>query len=213
VASSPDGALVSTNEPAIFDAVTGEPHVELKGIAGSNGAAFSPDGTKLATGGIGGVLWDVATGRKLATFGSERCCLGVSFSPDGARIAGATFDDVVVWDAAPNDRGELREVARTNLGEVSEAIRFFGDSRRILLAGQGGTARIWTFNDHDRVPGFGAGEAAGGVFSEDGPASPRSRGKARPSASGMSPTGDCFISSERAPRASIRRFCHRTGRV
>jgi WD40 repeat protein len=68
--------------------------------------AFSPDASRLLGMDLGGMLkiWDVATGRHLATanlggfhLSSER------FSPDGRRVA---LMSVRVWDATPQAANE-----------------------------------------------------------------------------------------------------------
>ena len=56
--------------------------------------AYSPDGTRPATEGAGGVinLWNTVTGEKQVTLaGHEDAITGVAFSPDGKRVATTSF--------------------------------------------------------------------------------------------------------------------------
>jgi WD40 repeat protein len=73
---------------------------------GPIGAAYSPDGRRLATGNMDGTvkIWDAESGRELLTLGGQRYPVGrVAFSPDGSRlvVAGGDAGTVTVWDAAP----------------------------------------------------------------------------------------------------------------
>jgi len=65
---------------------------------GSGAVAFSPDGTKLATGGhdAGFHLWDLDTGKELLRLGSGRPgAVGLAFSPDGKAIYTARINGAV----------------------------------------------------------------------------------------------------------------------
>jgi WD40 repeat protein/DNA-binding SARP family transcriptional activator len=108
----------------------------------ANAAAYSPDGTKVVTGGTDGhaLVWDVATRRplaRLATGGRE--ILAARYSQQGDAIAlGLKDGTVLVADAllvAP------RVVLRVKDQRV-EDVAFSGDGRLIAAAVQDGTVRV-----------------------------------------------------------------------
>ncbi|GMU39037.1 MAG: protein kinase [Phycisphaerae bacterium] len=63
-------------------------------------AAFSPDGSRVATAGSDARVWDMATGALLATLSAEGDSDYVAFSPDGGRLLVCGFKSAVVWDIA-----------------------------------------------------------------------------------------------------------------
>lgn len=107
---APDGtelALIDGNAVVVMDPVTRRERLKLEGHDRAVLAvAFSPDGTRIATGSSSGPvkLWDRATGKELKTLpGHSANVWCVSFSPDGAYLtAGGSSESganrVIVWD-------------------------------------------------------------------------------------------------------------------
>ena len=77
----------------------------LSGHAGAiPDIAYSPDGSKLATGSGDGtvIIWDTSTGAKVLTLtGHSSQIQAVSFSPDGQLLATGSEDNTAkIWDVA-----------------------------------------------------------------------------------------------------------------
>ena len=122
--------------------------------------ALSPDGTKLLTGHAGGraQLWDVATGKPLATLqhrdveirptrlapdiGTEIRQFEtstVAFSPDGQTLATGSGNSVKLWDAAT-----LRQVATLagHEGGVTRVL-FSPDGQTLASGGSDNFVKLW----------------------------------------------------------------------
>jgi len=109
VAWSPNGREVagagSGGVLVLLDATTGYLLKTFVGQAGAvEGLAWSPDGTRIASGGQDDhtvKVWDVRTGEALVTYaGHSDSVERVAWSPDGTRIASASYDGTVqVWEA------------------------------------------------------------------------------------------------------------------
>jgi len=98
----------------LWNRVTGEPARRIPDEPGRRSdAAFSPDGTRLATVGDDGTVRvrDVATGAVVGEFTSPDTELGtVAFSPDGTRLAvgtDITLDTLIAAGRVVNHEGEV----------------------------------------------------------------------------------------------------------
>jgi WD40 repeat protein/TPR repeat protein len=106
-------------------------------------AAFSPDGTRIASGYADGTarVWDAATGKQLLILrGHSARVQDASFSPDGKLIATASWDNTV--RLSNSSSGELLRVLRGHTDYV-ETIRFSPDGQRLVSSSRDATARIW----------------------------------------------------------------------
>jgi len=73
-------------------------------VDGVTALAWSPDGSRIATGSDDGVrVWDAVTGESLFSLERGRGVGAVVWSPDGSRIATGSDDGVRVWDAVTGE--------------------------------------------------------------------------------------------------------------
>jgi WD40 repeat protein len=139
----------------VWDARTGTAQRELKAIPLEKragwliaGAAFSPDGTRIVSGGEGNSarVCDTTTGEvRLELKGHTLPVICASFSPDGMRIVtGSANGEVKLWDA---QKGTELFGLKAHAGVVSN-VAFSLDGKRIITGAQGdfpnrSAVKIW----------------------------------------------------------------------
>ncbi len=122
LAFSPDGRLLASTageagtagEIKLWETQNGREYRSLAAEPGAVvAAAFSPDGSRLATGSSTGAvtLWDVASGRKAASLpGHQGAVLSLACSPEGTVLASAATDQTVILGDALSGQ-ELRRLS------------------------------------------------------------------------------------------------------
>ncbi len=143
------GAAVASNADRpgtmlILDARTLETVREIDQIPEAQmSLAFSPDGTRIATGGADGAvrIFAVETGKVLASASGQGMeVLTLSFSPDGSRLASAGIDRMVrIWDAASLD--PLAAFAG-HAGHIG-CVDWDADGHRLVSCSGDSTVRVW----------------------------------------------------------------------
>jgi WD40 repeat protein len=148
---SSDGQRIATwsedETGGLWDAKTGTRIATLKFGDGMNGAAFSPDGKRVAFSGFekggGGRarIWDAATGQPITPLlKHDSVVIAVQFSPDGRRLVSTCVDQTApVWDALTGE--PLTPYFWHDNRIVST--RFSPDGRLVATASHNGTARLW----------------------------------------------------------------------
>lgn len=117
---------------------------ELRGIEGQVlSIAFSPDGTRFATGSVDGLVRVHAldSGALLATLsGHDVEITAVEFSPDGRRIASAGLDRRIrIWDATTYDQLAAFGGHTGHIGDLE----WDGGGERLVSCSGDSTVRIW----------------------------------------------------------------------
>ncbi len=127
----------------IRDTATGKSRRRLEGHGDKQESiCFTPDGNRLASASVDRTvrIWEVASGRCLATLQTGAKAFAVAFSPDGTRlVAGLADGSIVVWDA---HRFQIIVRLRGHSWYV-RALAFNPDGSRLVSASGDNTLRIW----------------------------------------------------------------------
>jgi WD40 repeat protein len=127
--------------------------------------AFSPDGTRLATGSNDEnvVVWSTADGRPVDRYNNQEGVRALAFSPDGRRLATGGRDyDAMVYE------GGLR-IGRERHSYIVHGVAFSPDGHRLVTCDAHGKAKIWSAESLSVLAELDLGDGLGGVaFAPDG---------------------------------------------
>ncbi len=152
MAVSPDGSRLAVcwTSPrkavfALHDVDLGKQEAtSIHQIDNTYALVFSPDGTRVATGGEDGVtrLWDASTGTMTAECrGHTRKVLNVAFHPDGLRLVTTSADGTVrQWNSTTGR--EVESPYDRHTGEVLTA-KYSSDGVWIASGGTDRSIRVW----------------------------------------------------------------------
>ena len=112
--------------------------------------SFSPDGTRVATSGLGGTakIWDASTHQLLLTLKSDdKDVFDAEWSPDGKCLATSGLTDVIVWDAATGRQALTlpgESVGHTTgIFQGVGRVDFSPDGTCLAVANQDGVPKVW----------------------------------------------------------------------
>ncbi|MBW2277126.1 MAG: PQQ-binding-like beta-propeller repeat protein [Deltaproteobacteria bacterium] len=157
LAWDPEGErLVSVSRDgkvAVWLAETGESAFEIADRPGT-AVAFSPNGDRIAVGGVDGrlALLDPGDGRVTAEMRwLDSAISGLAWSPEDQRIAAARMDgSVQIWDP---QTGEIVLGLEGHRGPV-HGICYSPDGEMVATAGNDGTVRIWETQSGTQLAAF-----------------------------------------------------------
>ena len=109
--------------------------------------AWSPDGTKLASGSSDDTLkiWNAKTGKCESTLTVDKTVTSVAFSPDGSKIAAAHWKEISIFDAQTQ--------AKLGWGDKQINCVAFSPDGKIIAVGDGGLLEAGSVRLYDTVTG------------------------------------------------------------
>ena len=165
VSFSPDDRTVATTHSSLvrlWNASSGAPGLVIEMPKGEGpgtedaqqgleswvwAAVFSPDGTRLATGGQDGLarIWDASSGRLISSCSGHRSSVNsLAWSPDGSKLVTASDDGTVrIWNIEPCESSLL---LRGHTGPVF-SVDWSPTGSQILSTGVDATVKIWDATD------------------------------------------------------------------
>ena len=153
VAFSADGRLVAgiTDRSTLYlwDIGTRQKLLQMQAQGGFGAAvAFSPDGSRLATGGGDGATVRSLSGDLLAAMTGAGRLESIAFDPAGTRLATGGSDGTArIWDAAT---GEQLVVLKGHEGLVTD-VAFSPDGNTLATVGEDGSLRVYTLEIDELV--------------------------------------------------------------
>jgi WD40 repeat protein len=122
-----------------------------------SGASWSPDGTRIVTGGKSdntARVWDAVTGAELFTFtGHKNRVIDAKWSPDGRTIATSSQHGTVkIWDATTGQ--VIRELHSEDFEFRVTVVAWSSDGKRIATHARDGVGRIWDVATGEQVLTF-----------------------------------------------------------
>ena len=179
VALSTDGCLLATGggtKMSLRDPRTGQVRLTLSGLHHDvHSLAFSPDGTRLASGGETGdgkagelMLWDPQSGQVVQTLANLGSVTSVAFSPDGRTLASGGRDKAVhFWNA---QTGALGQTLQGDKIDEVNSLAFSPDGRLLAVATLGPDVHLYDPRTGQPVRDLQGASSTGRVvrFSPDG---------------------------------------------
>jgi eukaryotic-like serine/threonine-protein kinase len=155
LAFSPNGTILAASggtdraegELVLFDARSGRRLATLRSRSSiqppTYAMAFTPDGTRLVTGGLGTKVqfWNVAGGRLVDEWvGHSAYIVSLAISPDGKTLATGSGKGLIkLWSL--EQRAELLTLPAHE--RQVDALRFSSDGQVLASSGQDGRVRLW----------------------------------------------------------------------
>ncbi|KAH7928957.1 WD40 repeat-like protein [Leucogyrophana mollusca] len=123
--------------PAILDVLQHPAHV--------GAVAFSPDGSRIASGGTDALirLWNVETGEGIPTFfeGHTGGVIAITFTPDGRRLISGSYDTTIrLWDV---ETGEMAQTVLLGHTDYVWSLAVSPDGRYLASGSRDRTIRVW----------------------------------------------------------------------